>query len=236
MHFLLHSPVLALLVRYISASTGLDIVESRFGLSFGPITIIASRFNSSNTIELTKFAASSEYRAFYGEAVRRFNVSKTDVDDTSARSIFEESIKPITEALTKRLGEAPEYSALYAPSVFDYTTRLAASEVVFQDVEYINTYTRTSPVRAACWPYHFLDGKNLGREPHECNDDGPENFIIFLEYEEEYMYAWLKLVEYELGVYQGMYSKICKGCGEKHREVRFSFQHSHLWAFNLIAL
>jgi hypothetical protein len=30
MHFLLHSPVLALLVRYISASTGLDIVESRF--------------------------------------------------------------------------------------------------------------------------------------------------------------------------------------------------------------
>jgi hypothetical protein len=222
MHSLLVSSAFALLIQHTSANTGLDTVESRFGLSFGPTTIIASRINSSNTIELTKFAASSEYCAFYGEAVRRFNVSKTDVDDASARSIFEESIKPITEALTKRLGEAPEYSALYAPSVFDYTTRLAASEVVFQDAEYINTHTRTSPARAACWPYHFLDGKNLGRGPHECNDDGPENFIIFLEYEEEYMYAWLKLVEYELGVYQGTYSEICKDCGEKHREVCLS--------------
>jgi hypothetical protein len=217
MQSIIFSLALILLARYGSASTPPN-RESRFGVLFSPSTIIASRFNASGSIELTKFPASSAYQQYYREAVQNSDLDH-DIDEINAKSIFRNSIQPITETLSKQLGHAPEYASLFVPSIFDYRTRLAAREVIFQKPQYA---TRAAPSQiAACWPYSFLQGKNLGRPAHECNDDGPDNIIFLLEYEEEYIYAWLLLVEYELGGYPVTQEKICKECGEQHREVRF---------------
>ncbi|KAH7384460.1 hypothetical protein BKA66DRAFT_462239 [Pyrenochaeta sp. MPI-SDFR-AT-0127] len=191
--------------------------ESRFGLSFSPTTVIASRFNSSGSIELTEFSASSEYQTYYRGAVHKLHVSDHDIDEANVKSIFHQTISPITESLNEQIGHVPEYAALFLPSIFDSRTRIAAADAIFLDAHYA---TKTGSSRqAACYGYGFLEGKNLGLPPYECTENGPENFIFVLEYEEEYMYAWLLDVAFELGTYYVKQEKVSKGCGEGYRKV-----------------
>jgi hypothetical protein len=220
----IHSLVLVLLARCASASTAPNL-ESRFGVSFSASKIIVSRFNSSGSIELTTFPVSSEYQKYYHDALQKVDASEhsDDIDEPKVKSIFRNSIRPITESFRQRLGHNPEYASLFLPSIFNIPTTIAAREVIFENTTYT---TKSGGHRvAACWPYDFLKGKNVGRPAHECNDDGPNNLIFVLEYEEEYMYAWLFFVEYELGVYQTWHTGFCKDCGEKHRQVRFDSQY-----------
>lgn len=58
---------------------------------------------------------------------------------------------------------------------------------------------------------------------HECTDNGPNNLVLLFEYESEYLHAWLVEVEFELGVYYPQQEKICKECGDGHREVRLLY-------------
>lgn len=193
--------------------------ECRYGLSFSSTTIVASRFNSTESIELTAIPASSGYRNLYTQAVYRYQTSDdVIIDEVSVEFIFESTVVPIIDILTKQTGQAPEIATLFLPSIIDWKTRSVAAKAVFANVQYA---TRAAPSHhVACYGYGFLEGKNLGRTKHECNDNAPNNLVLLFEYESEYIHAWLVEVEFELGVYYPQQEKICKECGEGRREVR----------------
>lgn len=194
-------------------------LESRYGLSFGATTIMASRFNSTGIVEVTTFPASSDYWDLYALALQRFPASNDVLNEVNVKAIFEESVSEIAEGLTRQMGQAPEIATLFLPSIFDWKIRLVAANATFANAEYA---TRAAPARtAACYGYGFLDGRNLGRPITECNEDGPPSLVLLFEYEKEYLYAWLVDVTFELGVYSAEKDHLCKDCGEGHREVIF---------------
>ncbi|KAH7407043.1 hypothetical protein DE146DRAFT_607170 [Phaeosphaeria sp. MPI-PUGE-AT-0046c] len=192
-------------------------LESRYGLSFGATTIVASRFNSSGLIELTDFPASSDYRSWYTQTVNHFGESSHDIEEANVTSILIANVEPIIEDLARQDEKAPEIATLFLPSIFDWKVRSVADDAVFSNAQYA---TRAASTRkAACYGYGFLKGDNLGRPISECNDDGPTSLVLLLEYEKEYLYAWLIEVEFELDVYSAEQDHICKECGEKYREI-----------------
>jgi hypothetical protein len=189
----------------------------RFGITFSPTTITTSRLDASGSLELNKFPVSSSYQAYYREAVHNFNVSNYAFDEANVKSIFHDAMNTVTEKLSEQVGHAPEYAALFLPSIFDSNTQNVASDAILGIPEYA---TKTAPSRqAACYGYGFLEGRNLGRPQDECTGYGPESLVLLLEYEQEYIYAWLLEVTFELGTYYVNTEKICKGCGERHQEV-----------------
>ncbi|KAF2029127.1 hypothetical protein EK21DRAFT_68303 [Setomelanomma holmii] len=199
------------------AGTSLSL-ESRFAVSFSPTTIIASRFNTSVFIELSTFLAPSKYETYHRNIAHSYPAQSQDFDEVNVASIFQHAIRPVAESLTEQLGREPEYASLFLPPIFDGRTQLAASDAILRDAQYA---TRVGPSHnAVCFPYGFLEGKNLGRPLHECTEDGPENLTFVLEYQKDYFYAWLVVVAFELGTYPVMEQKICKDCGEGNREVR----------------
>lgn len=77
-------------------------------------------------------------------------------------------------------------------------------------------------MQVACQAYEFLEGKNLNRTAKECTGkhDEPESYVLVLEYEEEYLFAWVVNVDFELG--GGYYSderEMSRGCGAGKRVV-----------------
>jgi hypothetical protein len=221
---------LPLLARCVSARKTLDL-SSRFGLSFTPSTIIASRFNSSGSVELSVFPTSPEYQSYYLDAVDKFPPSRQAITKHDAVSIFHNSIAPVTEALRKQIGHAPAYAVIFLPSIFDYRALIAADDAILPNPQYA---TRVGLFReAAPWWYGFLDGKNLGRAPHECNDDGPYNTVLLFEYEQDYLYIWQLAVDFDMGVYRVDDEHFCRDCGEKYRKVSPQC-HYHLMKLWLI--
>ncbi|KAF3042790.1 hypothetical protein E8E11_004556 [Didymella keratinophila] len=59
---------------------------------------------------------------------------------------------------------------------------------------------------------------SCGRDPEESNDEGPQNFVIVLEYEDEFLYTWLLVVAFGLGVFSTQQQEYCKECSAKTRE------------------
>lgn len=208
-----------------SSLSHLDTPESPFGLTFTPTTIIASRFNVSGGLAKTKAPLGLDYQKLYQNAVRLFNAdTKEPYEDydtsniSAAESIFHEAMTPITELLIKQLGHAPEYAALSWPPIFSYPLRDAAEHAAFGEWGQRPTATPYSQ-EAACYSYGFLGCKNLGREPEECVEGGPLNLVLVLECEKEYLYAWLKEVDFELEVHWTVYKDFCRDCGERFSEV-----------------
>jgi hypothetical protein len=196
-------------------------LESRFSLSFSPTTITASRFNSSGSIELITSPASSAYQKYYRDSAQKTGVSHHDVHEADIKALFQHAIGPITETLSKQIGHVPEYASLFLPSIFDYRTQIsAAAAAIFQDPPYA---TKSGPSReVACYGYGFLECRNLGRPPHECiYENDLESLVLLLEYEAEYIYAWLLVVDFELEVYSAEQKRFCKDCGEESSKVCF---------------
>jgi hypothetical protein len=137
--------------------------------------------------------------------------------------MFRKEIIPVTQSLHKQLGHVPIYSFLFLPLVFNQGLRLPASDAILPGYdEDVNIGCDLSS-RAACYGFGFLECKHLGRAPENC-DDGPDgngllNFVLLLEYEKDYLYAWLKEVSFELGVYYTQQIKFCKECGDRFRQV-----------------
>lgn len=194
-------------------------LESPYGLAFSPSTVIASRFNSSGNIELMKYSLGDEYQTYFQHAVQQYgSPMDRNRDMSSAVSIFQKAIGPVTKSLSEQLGQMPEYAALFIPSIFDWKVRNAAVSAVFGD--HLDRAIRPGWAREATCPgYRFLEGENLGRRLEECVDEGPENMILVLEYENDYLYAWLMEVEFELQTYPVHLQEICKECGERFRDV-----------------
>jgi hypothetical protein len=72
--------------------------------------------------------------------------------------------------------------------VFHYKIVKAVMNAIFQNSE---CTIKAGPAReAACHGFGFVGGRNLRRAPQECHEDGPENSILVLQYEKEYLYAF----------------------------------------------
>lgn len=196
-------------------------LESPYGLTFTPTAVVASRFNASGYIELTQIPLGSTYRKFYQHVVDQYDPSTDNDspnDESGTESLFRTAVVPLTERLRNELGHEPEYVALFFPSVFSFSARTAAVDGVLGD--HYDRPMKDGPAwQATCEAYGFLQGKNLGRDPDECNDEGPPNFVIVLEYEENFLYAWLLDVAFGLEVCYPEQSRFCKECGAKSREV-----------------
>lgn len=193
--------------------------ESPFGITFTPTTVIASRINISGNIEIFKHPLGSGYQAVYQDALMAFETPEFGIRDLSSVQVFRAAIKPITEGLSERLGHPPEYKALFVPSIFRPNTRDAAAEGVLGEDHDEQAFRQGWAREATCPGYEFLECRNLDRVPEECAEDGPVNLVVVIEYEKDYLYAWLMEVEFELETYPPIYSKFCKECGERYLKV-----------------
>ncbi|KAF1842212.1 uncharacterized protein K460DRAFT_435543 [Cucurbitaria berberidis CBS 394.84] len=194
-------------------------LESPFGLTFSPTAIIASRFNASGAVEVTRHPVSPEYQAYYDNAVHGDGSPIGTRYMNNATAMLYHAVVPVSESLRKQLGHSPEYRALFLPSVFDYNMWNAAIEAVAPNNPLDRFIKFGSFQQAACHGYGFLQGEHLGRAPEEHNnDDGPPNLILFLEYEKDYLFAWLLEVAFEYGTFPVAHQKICKECGDRFRE------------------
>ncbi|KAF1358551.1 hypothetical protein EJ07DRAFT_123746 [Lizonia empirigonia] len=166
-------------------------------------------------IELTTNPLGPAHEAIYHDAVEHFDTQPTKPGNLSHATVFLEAIKPMTESLEKQLGHPPVYKSLFVLSIFHSTVRDAAEGILTEDQ--LDQPFRLGWAREATCPgYGFLECRNLGRTREECVDGGPVNLIIALEYEKEYLYAWLMEVEFELQTYPAMHSGFCRECGERN--------------------
>jgi hypothetical protein len=191
---------------------------SPFGVSFSPSTIFTSRYTASGSVEITRHPASPEYRKYYYDTVDKFGQTQ-EIEElqNNARFIFQYDIALVTENLRKQFGYEPEFSTVFLPSIFSDNVIAAAAGTLFPKTERI---TKAGPTQqAACLGFGFLDGKNLGRPIEDCNSDGPESFVLLLEYENEYLYASFMSVVFELGTYYVRHKQLCKDCGEGSHQV-----------------
>lgn len=212
--------------------------ESPYGLTFTPSTLVASRFNASGSIELAVSPLGSDYHTFYQNAVQRFDQPSHDEqfgDRNQTESIFQNAIKPLTEQLREQLGYTPEYTAFFFPSVFRPAIRHTAIAGLLGGLP-------NRPVKdgrasqAVGLAYGFLEGRNLGRDLEQCNDEGPLNLILVLEYERNYLYAWLLEVVFEFGFCAAEQDRFCKECGETFREVSVECIPHHVGFIRLLTL
>lgn len=193
--------------------------ESPFGLTFISTMAIASRFNGSGFIELSKHPLDARYQAIYQEALDVVDPLSFNLQDLTHVSVFQNAVKPVIESLRKRLGHEPEYAALLVPSTFRASLRDAAVEGVLVHEDAQRAFRQGWAREATCPGYGFLDGKNLGRRSEDCTEDGPVNLVVVLEYEKEYLHTWLMKVEFELETYPPIHSKFSRDCGERYIEV-----------------
>ena len=206
-----------------------DTLESPFAITFTQTTVIASRYNASGSVELTKQPLSLEYQEYYRDAVRHFDAHNESDEPRETKSstefMFHDAVVPVTESLSRQLGYTPEYAAFFVPSIFGLTDIRAAAKGVLGD--FGERPARPGRSRdATCHGFGFLEGRNLGRAPEEYVDEGPLNLIVVLEYEKDYLYAWLMEVEFELQVYPRLLNDICEECGERYSRVSH-FRYSY---------
>jgi hypothetical protein len=204
-----------------------DSHESPFGITFSPSAVYASRFNSSGVIEVEQYPFSSEYQAYYANAVKSHATRKEkrsldyreSASHLNAVSMFREITSPITASLKKRLGHDPTYATLFIPSIFDDEARDAAVEAVLS-ANHLETATKFGTTQvAAGHAYDFLGCKHHNRAPEKCNIDGPVSLVLLLEYEKNYLYAFIKEVAFWLGTLPEAGREICVECGERYRDV-----------------
>jgi hypothetical protein len=194
-----------------------------FGVTFSPTTIFTSRYTAMGSVEIMRHPASPEYRKYYYDTVDKFGqVQEIEELQNKARLIFQYDIAFVTKSLRKQLGHEPEFSTVFLPSVFDGNVIAAAAGILFPKTERI---TKAGPTQqAACLGFRFLEGMNLGRPIEDCNSDGPESFVLLLEYENEYLYASFMSVAFELGTYYVRHKQLCKDCGEGAHQVCVLFK------------
>jgi hypothetical protein len=196
-----------------------DDLASYFGLTFSPTTIIASRINSSGSVELTKFPTSDEYKSYYKDAVQKLASPVDDIEQPQAQvqTMFRQAFTSVTESLKTQLGHEPHVASLFLSSAFASEVAWTVVEAVFTDPQHL--YKRGLSQQATCNGYLFLECRNLGRVPADCTDGDPENLVLVLEYEREYLYLSLQQVLFELGTYYVHRERLCIECGEDNRQV-----------------
>ncbi|KAH7081131.1 hypothetical protein BKA63DRAFT_599519 [Paraphoma chrysanthemicola] len=150
---------------------------ARFGVTFSPTIITASRLNTSENVELMGFPASSEYQMYYQSVAGGLQTSPYTPDVSNVASIFRDAMGPVTESLSKTLEHQPEHAALLLPSVFDTATTTAATKAIVHDVPYA---TRTGPSRfAMCYGYGVLERQVFGEQGYKKKVQGFAQEFIY---------------------------------------------------------
>lgn len=134
----------------------------------------------------------------------------------------------MTTSIKEDLAHEPEYAAVSVPSIFDPEISRAAHEAVFphnSDVYGFINYG--SSLKIACEGFDFLECKQTGRAPEECNDeDGPETLILVLKYEKDYLHAGVLEIIWEANLFRTDTRRTCLECAEHLQVVRYSHQVS----------
>lgn len=207
---------------------------SPFGLSFGPTVITASRYNESGLVEVTEQTTSTEYQQLFQAAVQDFGVTYHDTQyegpkHEQAKMVFTGSSQSMTRQLKSQLGYEPEFAALIHATVMQGWLSHAAQTAIF-GLHAPPTVTYGGSQKAAVQIVDFLQCEHLNRSLEECSSRGPENSLLFLEYQDDYLYAWFYDVDFEQDFYAHYYREICKDCGERFREVSHTYSITPLLA------
>lgn len=130
---------------------------------------------------------------------------------SSATATFELALQPITSNLRKQIGYNPDYIVVSLLIPFSNKRIYVAADAAFHRKE-------SRPMKSGRFDrlaYHSigcLDGKSLGRAPSKCNDYGPLNLVVVLDYESDYF-----------GSSPLWCLAISKGYGERYYNVRPDF-------------
>lgn len=71
-------------------------LKSLFGLTFTPTAVIASRFNASGSVELTKQHLTLEYQQYYRDAVHHFDAQQSDKPRTKNEALLHDAAIPVS--------------------------------------------------------------------------------------------------------------------------------------------
>ncbi|KAH7384421.1 hypothetical protein DE146DRAFT_739987 [Phaeosphaeria sp. MPI-PUGE-AT-0046c] len=195
--------------------------ESPFAISVFSTTVYASRYNASDTIEILKYPTTKAFQDYYKSAVLNFGGHVDDQHNMHREEvIINSTLKPAIKAWEAQLGveQLPFVHAFFISSVFDWRFRRLAANLVFPPYT-PKLATKEGPAEQAAYAaYGFIECRNLGRRIEECNEDGPENLILTLEYEKEYLYIWIQVVDFELGICPLHRKSFIRELGESYRE------------------
>jgi hypothetical protein len=114
--------------------------------------------------------------------------------------LFSNAIAPVTQRLQKQVGRKPTCASLFLPSIFHDEIISAAASAILPTYEDDINKMHGPHSRAALYGFHFLEGDYIGRTSEEREDHYAESLVLLLEYEKDYMYIWLMVVDPELGV------------------------------------
>lgn len=203
-----------------------------FALAFSSTTISVSRIDQTGYTKSIKFSASYAYRHLYQDALRHLETStltcicpKEDklllaLHNIKISSVLQDEIDKVNASLTAQLQHVPGYAAVYLPPIFDSDAARVAHDMVFpEDSDPYPASNYGSTMRVACYGFDFLQCKQLGRSPEDCNDDGPETLILVLVYEEDYLHVGLADIYWEYDLITAGSQETCIECGERWREV-----------------
>jgi hypothetical protein len=196
--------------------------ESPFAISVSPTTIYASRYNASDAIEILKYPTTKAFQEYYKSLVLNFGAPVDDQHNMHREEvIINNTLKPAIKAWENQLEveQFPAVHAFFISSVFDWTFRGPAAKVVFPPYTPERASKEGPAQQAAYAAYGFLECRKLGRRIEECNEDGPANLILTLEYEKEYLYIWVQAVDFEMGICPLHRKRFVRELGESYREV-----------------
>jgi hypothetical protein len=194
-----------------------------FGITLSPNAVTASRYNSSGLIELTRFPVTTEYKSYYTDAINNHGKPNEMQNYTSAShnatiAMFREIISPITTSLRQRVSNQRLCTALFLPSVFDHTVLKAAETAILGDFMSRSATIYGSTYDAVCEAYDFQDFEN----PRACEvwDDLPRycaryavsDLSLVLEFEDEYLHAFLMGTGRRLVSVPVVARAMCKKC------------------------
>jgi hypothetical protein len=207
--------------------------EGPFGITMNPTTILASRISASGTVDLSRYPATKEYISYYEDIAQRFDPQdKPSVYvDEAAISMFRTAFDPVTRDLTQKLGHPPKYSALVYPAIFKHPSWRAAWTAITTPLDDDDRPVKMADrARAACAGYDLFNRCDLiGRASQDCNEDGPTNLILGVEYEQSYMHIGIFEMVFEWQGYAPVDGQFCRECGIRFKHVS---QSSTLWLFN----
>jgi hypothetical protein len=209
--------------------------QGPFALTLNPTSIIASRVNSSGRVELRTYQVTSEYLSYFDDTISQFDPQNRFNESwecsKAAISTFRTAIAGITKDLTGSLGYRPKYSTLVFPAIFSRSSWCAAYRAIrtspddddrpFDQLKIDDRpFSERHGGAAACEAYDlFHRCDRLGRAPEDCNDDGPVNLIIGVEYEQSYMHVRLFEMVYDHHGYANVAEKMCLECGLRFNKV-----------------
>lgn len=200
-------------------------LETPYTLSFGRNSVYASRFNSSGSIEVTKYSLPQSYEKLYLQALQDYNGFYHEVPEPAGASeVFRDAI----HSVTRHLPPESKYFGAYIPSMIPLVTIETGSNPLFPEDELPSGGGYSW--RAAEYAYEFLQCKNLDRNPEECDEEGPMSMFIYLEYEKDSLYAWLMFVDWDLGGYNALHKQLCRECGEEGRGVHDDSHYIIWWS------